>query len=103
MRDNPYAPAKATASSPAYRRWNVLASSGVSCIVLAMGCAAASVAMMIHSFDAIATSSSTPEASEITEAISTSLIPAYAIVPLGLVGLVLIVVGSLPRRRPAQN
>jgi hypothetical protein len=55
--------------------------------------------MMIHTFDAIATSSSTPKASEVTEAISTSLMPAYAVVPLGLAGLVLIVAGRLRRRR----
>jgi hypothetical protein len=101
MNENPYESATVDGPRKTLRtKWAIW--SGVTCLLLAALCAVAAVAGMIASFRTVAAASSTPRAKDLAEEISNSLIPAFAIVPLGLAGIVLLITGFVVRR-PASS
>ena len=70
---------------------------GVTCLLLAALCAVATVLGIMASFRAAAGSGS-PRPADLAEGIGNSLIPAFGIVPLGLAGIVLLIIGFVVRR-----
>lgn len=97
MNPNPHEPGNAVTVVPRTRatRWMVWA--GVVALLLAAFCLVATVVGMVWSFDAVATSSSTPKPSDLADGISTALIPSIAAAPLVLVGIVFLVLGFVRR------
>jgi hypothetical protein len=98
MDENPY---RSTVHGGGVRKtraswWLVWA--GIVSLLLSAACVIATVAGMIASFNAFATASSTRHPAELAEGISRALIPAYAAVPLVLLGIILIVLGFVIRR-----
>jgi hypothetical protein len=65
-------------------------------------CGLLTLAGMIISFRDVAQASSTPGAKDLAEGISLSLIPAFGVLPFGLVGIGLLIIG-LAIRRPIQE
>ena len=98
MSDNPYESPLTTDASRRTRgiRWAIW--SGIACLIVAATCAVLTIVWMIFSFQTISQSSSTPKAKDLAEGISNAMIPAYAIVPFGLVGIILVIVGLVVRR-----
>lgn len=98
MAENPYRspstgdPPRRTQST----RWLVW--SGIVCLGLASLCLSLTVVGMIMSFDTIARSATTPKPADLAHGISTSLLPMVAGMPLGIVGLALLIAGLLIRR-----
>ena len=76
-------------------RWAIR--SGIACLVAAAVCSVLTVAWMISSFRIVAEASSTPKAEDLADGISNALIPALGIVPFGLLGIILVVIGLLVR------
>jgi len=98
MNTNPYesptgvAPPRKTRGT----RWAIW--SGVACLLLAAICALLTVAGMVLSFQSVAESATPPRPEDLATGISIALIPAFGIVPLGLLGVVLLIVGLVVRR-----
>ena len=98
MNENPY---RSTAHGGGSRKTRTtwwLVWSGVVSLLLAVGCLIATVVGMMASFNAIATSSGAPRPEDLAEGISYALIPGYAAIPLGLLGVILIILGFVIRR-----
>jgi hypothetical protein len=55
------------------------------------------------SFSSIANSGATAKAADLANAISLALIPTFAAVPLGVLGVILLVVGLATRRPNASS
>ncbi len=100
---NPYQAGDASIAAPRTRatRWMIWA--GAVALLLAVLCLIATVLGMTWSFDAIATSSTTPKPSDLASGISYPLIPSVAAVPLALVGIVLLILGFVRRRPIAET
>ena len=98
MNENPYVSPK-TAGVPRKTRgigWAIW--SGVACLVVAAICGLLTVVLMISSFRTIAQTNSTPKPTDLAEGISNAMLPLYGIVPFGLLGIVLVIVGLVVRR-----
>ena len=95
MTENPYESptVKTIASHP--RRLMFI---GITCIVLALGCVAATVIGMIVSFNRIAQSESTSSPDDLANGISLSLLPSLVGGLLGVVGIVLVIAELISRR-----
>jgi hypothetical protein len=98
MDENPY---ESTAHGGGFRktqatRWLVW--SGVVSLVLSVACLVATVAGMMASFRTMAEASAAPRAEDLARSISYALVPGYAIVPLALLGVILVVLGFVNRR-----
>ena len=103
MTENPYASGTAISLTTPKTRANYwLVWSGAVVLVLAVICVLATIFGMIMSFDSVATSGGTTKPSDLAEGISLALIPSYAAVPLGVLGVVLLVVGLVVRRPVAS-
>ena len=76
----------------------------VGCVSLgvAAACLLATVIMMKWSFDAVANASSVPDPSKLANGINTAMIPAIAVAPLALIGVVFLILG-LVRRQPLNS
>ena len=70
--------------------------------MVAIPCLLATVVRMMASFNSIADSGGTPRPSELAEGITLAVIPTYAAFPFGILGIVLLVVGLIVRRRTAN-
>lgn len=77
-------------------RWLVW--SGVGCIGASALCLSITVFGMLMSFNAFAASRATESASDLAHGISFAVIPSYAAVPFGILGIALVVIGILVRR-----
>ncbi len=88
-------------------RW--LVRSAVACLVLAALCWAAGFIItlreMLVTFDAIATSPTTPPqvASQVAHTINMAMVPMYAVFPLGILGIVLLILGLVIRQPVAKQ
>jgi len=102
MDSNPYQAGHASVAAPRTRATRWMVWTGAVALVLAAVCLIATVVGMMWSFDAIATSSSTPKPSDLANGISNALLPSIAAAPLALVGFVLLLLG-LVRRRPVSE
>jgi len=98
MNENAYESPTVVDTPPKTRgtRWAIW--SGIVCLLLAVLCVIATVAGMIVSFNNVASDANTPSAEELAAGISRSMIPFYGAIPLGLAGVVLLVIGFLVRR-----
>ncbi len=103
MNQNPYQSGIASAAAPRTRatRWMVWA--GAVALLLAVICLIATVVGIMWSFHVVATSSSTPEPSDLAKGISIALIPSIAAAPLALVGIVLLILGFVRRQPIAET
>lgn len=75
---------------------------GVVALLLAIFCLIATVVGMMWSFDAVATSGSTPSPSDLAEGISNALVFSIAAAPLALAGIAMLILG-LVRRQPVAG
>ena len=102
MNQNPYFPGKELAAEPRTRttRWMIWA--GAASLLLAGFCLIATVLGMMWSFNVIATSGTTPSASELANGISFAMLPSIAAVPLALLGIVFLILG-FGRRQPVAE
>ena len=82
-------------------RWAIW--SGVACLLLAAICFLLTVAGMVLSFGIIAQSPTTLEPADLATGISISMISTLAAIPLGLLGVVLLIVGLVVRRPVEEN
>jgi ABC-type Fe3+ transport system permease subunit len=103
MNPNPYKAGTASIAAPKTRatRWMIV--SGAIALLLAALCFVATVVGMILSFDTIATSSSTPKASELASGISTALYSSISAALLAIVGIVLLILGFVRRQLVASS
>lgn len=102
MDHNPYEPPSSPAETPRTRPIRWLVWSGVICLVLAALCFAATVLGMLVTFSAIGRSP-TVSAEQVARGISIAMLPAAAVVPLGVVGILLLVLGLVFRRRVVRQ
>ena len=98
MSKNPYE-AEATMSGNAVTRstrWMII----IGCVLLSISaiCLLLMAAALMSSFNELATPS--PDPSQLAGGISRAMIPAFAVTPLGLAGLIFLVVGFVRRRPP---
>jgi len=98
MTENPYRSPRTVGPSPKTRSTRWLVWSGLVCLGLALLGVAFTIAGMIFSFHTIAHSSTTPKPSDLAHEITISLVATVATMPLGIVGIVLLIVGLLIRR-----
>ena len=102
MTENPYQPGTAANATPKTCATRWLVWSGIAALLLAALCLVATVVGMILAFDTMASASTTPSPAELANGISIATIPSFAAAPLGLLGIVLLIVGFI-RRRPVSN
>jgi hypothetical protein len=103
MTDNPYASDFTTSdTTPKTRANRRLVWSGVACIVVAVLCPLVTIVSMMVSFNSIDNSSGTQRPADLAESAALAVIPSYAALPFGILGIVLVVVG-LNVRRPVAN
>ena len=98
MTDNPYRSPRTGGASPRTRSTRWLVWSGIACLGLALLGLAFTVVGMIASFHTIAQSSTTPKPSDLAHGITISLFATVATMPVGIVGIVLLIAGLLIRR-----
>jgi hypothetical protein len=95
------------AISPKARAARSLLRFGVTCLVLAALCAAVTYAMtlrgMLVSFDAVSKTGTPPAPDQVASDIAIAMIPACAVVPLGLLGMVLLIPGLVLRRQVTKQ
>jgi hypothetical protein len=98
MVENPYESAKATSSTPKKRATRWLVWSGIVSLTLAATCVVITVVGMMLTFNSIATSATPPKPSDFAHGISVASLPLLAVVPLGILGIVLLVTGFIVRQ-----
>jgi len=76
--------------------------SGIACLLVAALCFLLTVAGMVLSFHTLAQSSTTPTPADLANGISIAMISSFAAIPLGLLGIILVIVG-LAVRRPMEE
>ncbi len=98
MSNNPYAPPSSVNPPRKTRctRWIVYL--GLACLALSALCLALTCAAMYLSFHAIATSPTTPTPAQLAVGISWAMIPSFAVLPSGLIGIVLLIAGFALRQ-----
>lgn len=102
MNQNPYETNPAATSSPRMRPTRWMVTTGSILLGLALCCFLATVLMMMWSFDALADSTTPPKPSDLASGISTAMISSFAGIPLGLAGLVFLVLGFVRRQRASS-
>jgi len=102
MNQNPYESGPALSAAPRTSATRGMIWAGFITLLLAGLCLVATVLGMMWSFDATATSSTTPHPSDLARGINKSLIPSIAAVPLALAGITLLIAGFV-RRRPVAD
>ena len=98
MVENPYESPKAGSSAPKTRATRWLIWSGIASLILAATCVIITVLDMVLAFHSIAASTTTPKPSDLAQGISVALLPSIAVVPLGILGIVLLIVGLIVRQ-----
>jgi len=101
MSENPYE-ASATMADNALTqptRWMIV----VGCVLISIAaiCLFVMVAMMMLSFNELAVPNSNPNPSKLAARIDWAMIPALAATPLGLLGIIFVIIGFV-RRRPVE-
>ena len=99
---NPYEPGTVTTTPNKTRSTRWLVWSGVALLSLAALCLVATIIGMMWSFESVANSSSTPAPYSLARGISYASLPSIGIVPLGVLGIVLLIAGFLVRQ-PASK
>lgn len=97
MNDNPYQSPKSDQPAARPRRARRMIWLGVACLAIAAVCIGLTVGGMMHTFRVLAQASS-PHPADLAAGISVAVVPAYAVVPLGLLGVVLVIVGLVRKR-----
>jgi serine/threonine protein kinase len=92
--ENPYESANASSFAPKTRATRWLIWPGVGSMTLAAACVVIVVFRMVLAFDSSASSSATA----LSEAISLAILPSIAAVPLGILGIVLLIAGFVVRQ-----
>jgi hypothetical protein len=87
-----------TEDTPKTRSSRWLVCSGIALISVSALCFSTTIYGMEMSFDSIAESSASARPSELAHRISLALIPSYAAWPVGILGIVLLVLGFAVRR-----
>ena len=98
MVENPYESGDASSSAPKTRATRWLIWSGIVSLALAATCVVITVVGMVLAFNSIATSTTTPKPSDLAQNISVASLPSIAAVPLGILGVVLLVTGFMVRQ-----
>ena len=101
MNETPYAPPQTAPEPQRTRSTRWLVWSGAGCFGLAALCFAATIVKMVLGFQSIAQSSQ-PAPADLANKISLAMLPFYAIGPLLILGIVLLVMG-LTIRRPVEK
>lgn len=109
MSESPYRPPTPADPPRTTRRNSWALALGFACLAISAVCAVLTVGGLANTFQTAAEATSTPPAKELAEGISYALLPAYGVVPFGLLGIVLLIVGLLtgrtaipgPRRPPS--
>ena len=102
MDQNPYQPPQvrfSAATSPKSRATRWLVCLGVTSLLLAGLCFFVTLWGMLATFNTISTSSTELPASQVADGISRALLPSMMVGPLGLLGIVLLILGWLFRRQ----
>ena len=102
MVENPYKPGTAAPIRPKSRATKWLVWSGIVLLALAAVCVLVTVIGMLLVTRFIANSTG-PEPSDLARGISVVLLPSVAAVPLGVLGIVLLVCGFVVRKPISQN
>lgn len=83
-------------------RPNWLVWSGVASLALATFCLAWTAARILATYDSIADSPTSPRPSDLANGLSDALLPSFAAIPIGILGLVLLVAGLVLSVRKEQ-
>ena len=98
MAMNPYESGKEDASGSKTRANRWLIWSGIASLALAATCLLLTVVGMVLAFRSIATSTTTtPSPSDLAQGISVASLPSIAVVPFGILGIVLLIAGVVFR------
>jgi hypothetical protein len=103
MDNNPYQSPSSPAESPKTRPVRWLVWSGLICLALAVLCFLATVVGMLVTFNTIGRSSTALSAEQVARGISIAMIPTLAVVPLGALGILLLILGFVFRRPAAEQ
>jgi len=98
MRENPYESPATSDARPRTQGTKWALWSGIACLVAAGLCFVLTIVMMASCFDTFGSAPATPRPEDLANGIARAMIPAYGVLPLGLLGIVLIVVGLVVRR-----
>lgn len=102
MNPNPYEPASSLSTTPQTRRSRWLLWAGGGFLALAALCLIATISGMMWTFQENATPSSTPNAADLAAELSTMMTPALIAAPLGLLGIVLLILGWVRSRNASS-
>ncbi len=92
MDDNPYT-SSAVRSKPRTRSARWLIWTGCVALAIAALCLAATIVGMVWSYESVADLSTTPKPSDLARGIGIATIPSIAVIPLGLFGIVMLILG----------
>ena len=98
MSDNAYDSPSAASPPPRTQSTRGLVWSGAVCLGLAGLCLILRVVGILYGFWRIAESTTTPTPADLASGIRLAMIPSFAAVPLGLIGLGLLIAGLIIRR-----
>jgi len=98
MVENPRESGVAGSSAPKTRATRWLIWSGIASLALAATCLVVTIVGMVLTLNSIATSTTTPHPSDLAQGISTASLPSIAAVPLGILGIILLVAGFIVRQ-----
>lgn len=98
MSENPYRSPSTGGASPRTRSTRWLVWSGIACLGLALLCLVSTVVGMVVSFHTIAHSTTTPAPADLAHGIRISMLATVAGLPLGIVGIALLIAGLIIRR-----
>jgi heme/copper-type cytochrome/quinol oxidase subunit 2 len=99
MSENPYQSSNTGSLAPTKTRttrWLVW--SGAVLLALAVSCIVLSVVFMMMTFTTVAESATTASPSGLAEGMQVALIPLFLVLPLGILGVVMVVTGLVIRK-----
>ncbi len=102
MSNNPYTAPSSVNPPPKTRCTRWLVYLGAACLAVSAACFVATCVAMSLSFRTISASPTPPTPAQLAVGIRWAMIPSYAAVPLGLIGVVLLVAG-FARRQPDRE
>ena len=99
MSVNPYEPSSDISTVRRTRSTRWLVRTGIALLTLAVVCLLAPIAGMIWALSSLANSTTPPTPSDIALGISLASIPSIAVIPIGILGIVLLIAGFVIRER----
>ncbi|MFW5692669.1 MAG: hypothetical protein ACOCWL_00495 [Thermoguttaceae bacterium] len=98
MSNNPYIALSSVNAPRKTRCTRWLVYLGAGCLVLSAVCFGLTIVAMVLSFREIAASPTPPTPAQLAVGIGWAMIPSYAVLPFGLIGVVLLIAGFVLRQ-----